>query len=154
MSKLLFLSLSLLAFSTYTYAGTNVDLFAIDQNEVSEKFSTLTEIEVVVVEEQLDLEELEVSHAGLLSSPSFTLSSRLSVMSVLATMDDPPLGIPSFLWGMCLGLPGLAVVYFITEDDEETKKALWGCIASIAVYTVLWLLYAVLVGASFWGWYI
>ena len=65
-------------------------------------------------------------------------------------MDDPPLGIPSFLWGMCLGLPGLAVVYFVTEDDEETKKALWGCLVSVAVYGVLYVLYVLLLGASFW----
>jgi hypothetical protein len=154
MTKLSLLIAFVLTFSTLAFADISEDVFTINKAEVEERFINLKEIEHVVVTENLDVSALEASHPSLISTPTFKLSKNFSIMSALATMDDPPLGIPSFLWGMCLGLPGLAVVYFITEDSDETKKALWGCIASIAVYTVLWLLYAIIVGVSFWGWYI
>ncbi len=48
--------------------------------------------------------------------------------------DEPALGIPSFIWGFVLGWVGILIVYLVTEDNEETKKALWGCVAS----TLLW----------------
>jgi len=56
-----------------------------------------------------------------------------------------PLGIPSFIWGCVLGWVGILIVYLMTEDTEETKKALYGCIAS----TVVWLVvYFVVLGSA------
>lgn len=150
MIRLSFLALVFMTFSIFSFAKVSEDVFSIDKTEVEERFSNLSEIEEVVKQESLDVHALEASHPTLLSDPTFKLNTSFSVMGALATMDDPPLGIPSFLWGMCLGLPGLAVVYFVTEDDEETKKALWGCLVSVAVYGILYVLYIVIIGASFW----
>jgi hypothetical protein len=52
--------------------------------------------------------------------------------------DEPPLGIPSFWWGCCIGVWGIAVVYFVTEDKEETKEALKGCVIGTLVGVVLY----------------
>ena len=150
MIRLTFLILIFVASSMVSFAKVSEDVFSIDRAEVEERFTNLSEIEEVVKQESLDVHSLEASHPTLFSNPTFKLSTSFSVMGALATMDDPPLGIPSFLWGMCLGLPGLAVVYFVTEDDEETKKALWGCLVSFAVYGALYVLYVLLLGASFW----
>jgi hypothetical protein len=150
MMKFSSLTLIFMTFSILSFAEVFEDVFSIDRAEVEERFTNLSEIEEVVKQESLDVHSLEVSHPTLLSNPTFKLSTGFSVMGALAMMDDPPLGIPSFLWGMCLGLPGLAVVYFVTEDDEETKKALWGCLVSVAVYGVLYVLYILLLGSSFW----
>jgi len=152
MTKTVILSFFFLALGTYAFAKVSEDVFTIDRSEVEDRFTNLSEIEEVVEQENLDVNALEASHPSLLTSPTFKLNTSFSVMSTLATMDDPPLGIPSFLWGMCLGLPGLAVVYFITEDDEETKKALWGCLVGVAIYGVLYVVIFVLAGATWW-WY-
>lgn len=64
--------------------------------------------------------------------------------------DDPPLGIPSFLWGCILGLIGILLVYILTDGDkDETRKALWGMLVWIGVVII------VNVGLFSWGalWY-
>lgn len=152
MARFAMLTIYFLALSTCVFADSLEDVFKIDKSEVEERFTSLSAIEEVVQQENLDVHALEASHPTLLSSPTFKLSTSFSVMSTLATMDDPPLGIPSFLWGMCLGLPGLAVVYFVTEDDEETKKALWGCLVGVAIYGIIYVVIFVLAGATWW-WY-
>lgn len=57
-----------------------------------------------------------------------------------------PLGIPAFWWGCVLGLLGVLAVYLITDKDkDQTKKALYGCLA----WTVLWVVYYFVVLATF-----
>jgi hypothetical protein len=54
------------------------------------------------------------------------------------------LGIPSFAWGACLGVAGIAIVYFVADDRDETKKALIGCAVVegglFVVYVIVWVL--------------
>ena len=57
-----------------------------------------------------------------------------------------PLGIPSFIWGCVLGWVGILIVYLVTEDNEETKRALYGCIVGSLVGI---LIYAIFIGAWF-----
>ena len=49
--------------------------------------------------------------------------------------------IASFLWGCAFGWVGLLIVYLVTDNDkEQTKKALWGCLANgvaIVVYATI-----------------
>ncbi len=53
--------------------------------------------------------------------------------------NEPPLGIPSFLWGCILGIIGILLVYIITDGDkDETKKALWGMLIWVGVWIVLY----------------
>jgi hypothetical protein len=116
-----------------------------------------------VYAEMADLNQLE----NYLNSNDATLSSLVEQNHYLVSnmrtnayglhsmvaMDGPPLGISSFLWGFCLGLPGLAVVYFVTEDSAETRKALWGCITSgvlIGGFYIVW--YALWASSTAW-WY-
>jgi cytochrome c biogenesis protein CcdA len=57
----------------------------------------------------------------------------------MATDSEPPLGIPSFLWGCILGVVGILLVYILTDGDKaETKKALWGMLVWIGVWVVLY----------------
>lgn len=52
---------------------------------------------------------------------------------------EPPLGIPSFLWGCVFGLIGILIVYIITDGDkDETKKALWGMLVWIGVVVIVY----------------
>ncbi len=64
---------------------------------------------------------------------------NVSSTSAPAGGDEAPLGIPSFLWGCVFGVVGILIVYLVTDSDmDETKKALWGCLAGAAVGSVLY----------------
>ena len=52
----------------------------------------------------------------------------------LAPTKDMPL-VGGFWWGCCLGVVGLAIVYFVTDHDhDQVRKAFWGCL----IATILW----------------
>lgn len=43
--------------------------------------------------------------------------------------------VSGFWWGCCLGIVGLGLVYFITDNDkDQVRQALWGCI----IATLIW----------------
>jgi hypothetical protein len=73
------------------------------------------------------------------------VSSTTSLPLTSSNKDNTALGIPSFLWGCVLGWVGMLIVYLVTENKDETKKALWGCLISTAVSVGL---YVVLIAAS------
>lgn len=136
---LLLMLIAFFAVAVNVQAG-NADLFTYNKAAMETEFAELQELEDYVYNHQ------STTLADLLASGS-ALVTNLNLMgsnpfSPGLAFDDPPLGIPSFLWGCVFGVAGLAVVYFVTEDDEETKKALWGCITSTVVgvvfYFTLW----------------
>ena len=64
---------------------------------------------------------------------------KLSPRPVISKgQPEKALGIPSFCWGGCCGIAGLAIVYFVTENKDETVKALWGCVASTVIYVAVY----------------
>jgi hypothetical protein len=64
---------------------------------------------------------------------------------------EPPLGIPSFLWGCILGVVGILFVYILTDGDkDETRKALWGMLVWVGVVVVGWV---ILGAAGIYAWY-
>ncbi len=63
--------------------------------------------------------------------------------------SEPPLGIPSFLWGCILGVIGILLVYILTDGDkDETRKALWGMLVWIGVWVILYV--GVFSSAALW----
>ncbi len=63
--------------------------------------------------------------------------------------SEPPLGIPSFLWGCILGVIGILLVYLLTDGDkDETRKALWGMLVWIGVWVILYV--GVFSSAALW----
>ena len=63
---------------------------------------------------------------------------------------EPPLGIPSFLWGCVFGIVGIVIVYIFTDNNKvELKKALNGCVVGYVVPTVIYVIvYAVFIVAA------
>lgn len=120
--------------------ANSADLFSYDKAALETEFADLQMLEDYVYHHQTTtLNELLASGSALIANLNLMGSNPFGPSLVF---DDPPLGIPSFLWGCVFGVAGLAVVYFVTEDDDETKKALWGCITSTVVgvvfYFTLW----------------
>lgn len=132
-------SFFLLAVMALTVSGSYAskkDVFSFDEAKLNAEFSGLNELESKVkADKNLTYDVLVKSgeadkynlNAGSMSSPSLG-------------MGEPPLGIPSFLWGCVFGVIGILIVYLISEDKEETKKALYGCITFGIVYVIVYIL--------------
>jgi hypothetical protein len=118
----------------------------LDEAALNEAMAELNELDVY-----LD-ENAGVTYADLESSESELILNVDNSTAPLG-MDqkgEPPLGIPSFLWGCILGIVGILIVYIITDGDKaETKKALWGMLVWVGVWIVLYVgLYSY--GALWW----
>ena len=118
-----------------SFAG-NADLFNYDAKSIQSELTTLNVVDQFV-------EQNDVTYTDMLQMDS-PMASELSYGSTGAfgiQMLEPVAGIPSIVWGFCCWLPGVAVVYFVTEDNEETKKAAYGCVAFtviVVAWNVMW----------------
>lgn len=130
----------LLLISPFLSFGSNLsDLFSFDKNKIEVEMSELTEIETYATANELDYKTAYQANPSL-----FNLESEINTTSFMI-YADPPLGIPSFAWGFCCGFAGIGIVYFMTEDRDETKKALYGCVANVVISAVV---YVALIGAA------
>jgi hypothetical protein len=118
---------------TSVFAG-NADLFSYDKNQLNNEFADLDMLEnYVKINEGITLTSLINENHPLIAGISFSNPFNLSM-----PFSEPPLGIPSFWWGCIIGVWGVAVVYFVTEDKEETKLALKGCVIGTLVWIILY----------------
>ncbi|AKP51468.1 hypothetical protein [Cyclobacterium amurskyense] len=91
------------------------------------------------------LEEYVLSNEGItlkevMANPNaFDVNLDANMLNNFAVNagDHPVAGIPSFLWGCVLGPVGIAIVHFDAEDKDQTRKAIWGCVALGGVYALL-----------------
>jgi len=123
--------------------ASNADLFELDYSSVDQEFTELNSLaEMVEANPDLTYSTLSVTDAGLVESMSLMPNAAMPL-----ARGNAVLGIPSFWWGCALGLVGVGVVYFLTDQDsEEAKKALWGCLVGTVGGTIL---YFVLVAGAF-----
>jgi hypothetical protein len=143
MKRILLFLFSTVFMLTISHAS-QADLFSVDSDAIYTEMAELVELESHVAATSQTYSELQMEESALIANLSVA-----NGMSGMHLLEGPPLGIPSFVWGLCFNVTGLAVVYFITEDSEETKKALWGCVVGTAVYVGFYFVYAaVVVGAA------
>jgi hypothetical protein len=122
----------LLLFSSQLYAK-NLDLFAIDQQQMNADFQSLNALEdFVLTHEGITLQDLKNQDKQILNG----LDEPGNFKGLASTLrgGETPLGIPPFVWGFCLGLVGLVLVAVLAEDREMTKKALYGCLVSAVIW--------------------
>ncbi len=102
------------------------------QAKQDEGFAQLERVEIFVNQNHgITLEELKTQNSELIQGIELEDSNLSSIQMVAG--DMPLVG--SFWWGCCLGVIGLALVYFITDNDKaQVKSALWGCL----IATLLW----------------
>ncbi len=133
---LILLFLVIMGTSSFVNAS-DADLFNYDRESVDMAMLELSLIESYITENP-GANYADVMSLGLLSINGKDFSNEL-----LGYLGEPPLGIPSFLWGCVGGWVGLVVVYVATDNDQaEVKKALWGCVASTATVGVVYVIYA------------
>ncbi len=134
----LFLIAIFMVFSSNLFAGSG-DLFSYNKEAVASELAELTKLENYVQNNPASTLSVLLDNENSL----LTGLNLYSPNSMGLTYGEPPLGIPSFLWGCAFGVVGVAIVYFVAEEDkDETKKAFYGCITSTVVsgvlYAVFW----------------
>jgi hypothetical protein len=130
MRKLLLSGAAILVASLSALAG-NAELFNYNEAELQSSLSELNQLEeVVLADENATFESLQLTNQELLVD----VSEQPSLSD--ASQGEPVAGIPSWIWGCVLGIIGVAIVYFVTEDKDETVKALYGLIAYVVVVVI------------------
>ncbi len=120
--------------------AADADLFEVNEQEISTQFAQLDDLENYVNEnEDVTFSSMDASNPLLAN-----VSVGNSALGVVSSLADAPLGIPSFLWGFCFNVAGVAIVYFVANDSEETRMAFIGCVVSGGLY-ILWWVFWVLV---------
>ena len=135
-NKIIIMKKILLLLLTIPFLGfsNDSDFFKVDQKKVDSYMINIEGIESLVQQNNndylttYDLNPLLFDKSNLNTTLNFSL-----------VYGDPPLGIPSFVWGLCCGISGLAVVYFVADDKEETKKALYGCATSSVIGGIIYI---------------
>ncbi|MEL7342362.1 MAG: hypothetical protein AAGM67_17900 [Bacteroidota bacterium] len=106
-------------------------LFQLDEVDLYQSVDQLSQLEAYVkANPGVSLEQLQAEAHPLIADLQLSQDASISA-------TEPPLGVPSFLWGFCLGIIGLAIVYFVTEDREQTEKALIGCLIGGLIGTII-----------------
>ncbi len=134
MKKVVF-TLVVVFFMGMSAFASSADLFELDYNSVQQEFTELNVlVDMVEANPDLTYSTLSVTDAGLVESMSLVPNAAMPLAGGGAV-----LGIPSFLWGCALGIVGVGIVYFLSDQDaDEAKKALWGCIAGTVAGTILY----------------
>jgi len=99
--------------------------------ELDQNFTKLNQLESYVNNHPgATIETLKSENNELIQN----LALEESSISAANVAGDMPI-VGGFWWGCCLGVIGLLLVYFITDNDkDQVKSALWGCL----IATLLW----------------
>ena len=113
------------------------DLFSYDKSLVQTEMASLTDLEQYIMDNPgITLTALKEAENPIASSVSGT-----NYYSTMSMFEEKALGIGGFWWGCCLGPAGILVVYLVTEDKEETRSSIIGCVVNGIIQTVAWLVY-------------
>jgi len=113
----------------------------LDEAALNEAMAELNELDQFLSEnESVTFADLEASGSDLI----LNVDNSTSPLG-MDQENEPPLGIPSFLWGCILGILGILLVYILTDGDKsETRKALWGMLIWVGVVIIL--------NVGLWSW--
>ncbi|MFA5329624.1 MAG: hypothetical protein WC384_17655 [Prolixibacteraceae bacterium] len=137
--------IALLMFSMQTFAYntrsatsiTNSEVQSVTEFDDAEIYAAFAEVsdldQYLAQNENKTYTDVSQENGTLLSGISSSSS-----MPFTASSDELVMGIPSFFWGCVFGWVGLLVVYLVLENKEQTKKALYGCVAATAVWIVFY----------------
>ena len=136
---------ALFAFACTLGFAADAALFEVNEQEISTEFAQLDELESYVnANDGVTFSSMDASNPLLAN-----VSAGNSALGVVSSLAEAPLGIPSFLWGFCFNVAGVAIVYFVADDREETRKAFIGCAVSGGLYILWWVFWVLVAGNAF-----
>ncbi len=114
-----------------------------DAESVEAEFKRLEKIETYISKnEGVTLESIKANKPELLDGLELETFTNTTAFSL---KGDLPGNFPPFAWGCCLGVIGIAAVYFTTDNDKDmVKKAFFGCLVNGALLGGGCLLYSLL----------
>lgn len=121
-------------------------LFSYDKQALNNKMQGLATIENYVNENE-GITLCSLGDEGEKLADVVLLADESSFGKAL---NDGPAGIPSFLWGCVLSFAGVILVYGLTEDSEEAKKALYGCLTGGAAFLIIYIGFLAIAKSYFW----
>lgn len=140
--KSLLLAITFVAGGMFVSKAENASLFQYNKDAVNKEMTQLNQVESYVnAHDGVTLSQLKNENNAVIQN------MNLNSNAGFASVADGPAGIPSFVWGFCLSWVGILIVYLVVQDSDETKKALYGCIVSAALY-ILWWVFVVLIGGG------
>ncbi|MFN8257883.1 MAG: hypothetical protein U0W24_19455 [Bacteroidales bacterium] len=143
MKKFIFLFISFLSIIRISAFELNAELFYFDEQKIQNEFGNLSEIEREIKEVAgLSMDSL---YENSMSINEFNFNSISLFYNVQET--TAPGKLPSFwftfalsavgtyfIYGAVAGPISVGIVYFSSDKDrDETKKAIWGCLAGTLV---------------------
>jgi len=133
-----------LAFTYSADLRANDDIFSYDMQEINTQLSPLTTLENLHSEfPDKTMDQLVLEYG--LDNHSFSKASMMQT-----GLYDPMPVLPAFWWGCFLGWVGILIVYLVTEDRDQTRSALWGCIVNGLFGCVIYA-FAILIYGAAWG---
>jgi hypothetical protein len=154
MKKFFLSALVVIGALTGQVKASETDVFQVNDAQVNAEFAELNKLENFVVNhEGITYDEVVSNHSELTEGLNASPESFTGLGSTLRGGGEAPLGIPAFIWGCVLGWVGILIVYFVAEDREQTKKALYGCLIGwVGGFILYWIIViAILGGSAFWA---
>jgi hypothetical protein len=140
----IYIVLALVVLAAVQPRAAEKSMFQVDEARIQTEMQGLNQLEEYLTTSDATLAAMTAENHFLLNN----VRTGSADLGMLMGLSEPPLGISSFIWGFCLGLPGIAIVYFVADDSDETRKALWGCVAGGLLYTVVYVGWWALWGAA------
>jgi hypothetical protein len=149
MKKLLILASMLILIGVGKSMAGQADLFSYDAVTIENQMAQLDQLEGYVLDNPgITLGQMSTDGkalASLVSDPNGINGFNLT--------NEKVFGIPGFLWGCVFSWVGVLVVYLVGKDPHETKSAIIGCVVEGVLLGAWWLLWAVILGNSYFWWY-
>ena len=129
--------------SPFCLIASPADIFRVDETKLESELYSINQLEVLVVQHMyLNYTELLKINPDIIE-----LDTELNMTSDTTIKAEPPFGIPSFVWGFCLSIPGVVLVYTMTGDQDELKRSMLGCILGTGIIGGF---YSCMYGLSSW----
>lgn len=126
--KKIIASLFFLFTGVFAFANSSDEVFTLDRQALNNEFKGLEKVESYVQQHDgVSLEQVQQANPSVLENVNIEKDSVAGINHINKEM--PIVG--GFWWGCLLSVLGLALVYFITDNDsQQVKAALWGCLLS------------------------
>lgn len=143
-------ALLIITFLVVTFGGFAKDELLNESAKFNTEFAEIDKVEAFMqANPDASLESIAQTNPELLKNISLETETNLSSLKG----EGLPGNIPAFVWGCCLSVLGLGIVYFTTDNDKaQVKKALFGCLVGGAIGGIGCLVLNLAGGSSYYYW--
>lgn len=143
-------ALLIITFLFVTFGGFAKDELLNESAKFNTEFAEIDKVEAFMqANPDASLESIAQTNPELLKNISLETETNLSSLKG----EGLPGNIPAFVWGCCLSVLGLGIVYFTTDNDKaQVKKALFGCLVGGAIGGIGCLVLNLAGGSSYYYW--